>query len=504
MREVASVSAALRPGWDTVPARRHDPPHWCQRAIIDGQLGTCLMASITQHVGRSMSFPTRSMSAGLKAFGIGFLALLLCIPLVAVRGLLAEREARMRVAEAEVARAWGSAQTVGGPVLRIAFRRVDTDDQGRSRQRERQLTVLPDTLDVKADMGAEVRHRGLFQVPVYTADIRFQGRWRTADLAALTPEEGETLHSAELLLPLADLRGLRSVDRFLLDGAARELEPGVHGFGGLATLRVILRPADIHGSMLPFDIQLAVAGAQRLHVLPLARRTTVEARADWPDPSFEGGFLPATREVRGDGFSARWQVLELNRGYPQAWAGSSIEEPLLRASAFGVALYQPAGIYQQNERALKYGFLFVLLTFGAFYLCEILLKLRLHPVQYLLVGAALVAFFLLLLALSEHLAFALAYLLGAAALVAMIGGYAMTVLAGRHRGALIGTFLAGLYAFLYLLIQSDSYALLLGSLAVMALLACAMYATRRVDWYAFQPAAADPGTPTTAAPLARR
>lgn len=448
-----------------------------------------------------MNLPTRDMSAGLKAFGIGFLALLLCIPLVAVRGLLAEREARMRSAEAEVARAWGSAQTVGGPLLRVAFRRIDTDEQGKRTQSERQWTVLPDTLDIKVAISAEVRHRGLFQVPVYSADIRFQGRWRTADLAALTPEEGETLYSAELLLPLADLRGLRSVDHFLLGGAPRELEPGAHSFGGLPTLRVILTSGDIHGSTLPFDIALTVAGAQRLHVLPLARRTTVEARADWPDPSFEGSFLPATREVRDDGFSARWQVLELNRGYPQAWAGSHVDDPQLRASAFGVALYQPAGVYQQNERALKYGFLFVLLTFGAFYLCEILLKLRLHPVQYLLVGAALVAFFLLVLALSEHLAFALAYLLAAAVLVAMIGGYAMAVLAGRRRGALIGAFLAALYAFLYLLIQSDSYALLLGSLAVMALLAGAMYATRRVDWYALQPAAANSTVPRTAAPV---
>jgi inner membrane protein len=431
-----------------------------------------------------MNMPSRDLSAGLKAFGIGFLALLLCIPLVAVRGLLAEREARLRAAETEVARAWGSAQTIGGPLLRVAYRRIDTDDHGKRTQRERQITLLPDTLDVNADIGAEVRHRGLFQVPVYSADIRLQGQWRTADLAALTPEEGETLHSAELLLPLADLRGLRSVDRFLLGAAARDLEPGVQDVGGLPTLRVTLHPGDISAGMLPFDIRLTLAGAQRLHVLPLARRTTVEARADWPDPSFEGGFLPASREVRSDGFSARWQVLELNRGYPQAWSGSRVDGALLRASAFGVALYQPAGVYQQNERALKYGFLFVLLTFGAFYLCELLLQLRLHPVQYLLVGAALVAFFLLLLALSEQLAFALAYLLASAVLVAMIGGYAMAVLAGRRRGILIGAFLAVLYAFLYLLIQSESYALLLGSVAVMALLASAMYLTRRVDWYA--------------------
>ncbi|HRQ65591.1 MAG TPA: cell envelope integrity protein CreD [Xanthomonadaceae bacterium] len=426
---------------------------------------------------------TRPMSAGVKAFGIGFLALLLCIPLLAVHGLLAEREGRLRAAEQEVARAWGSAQTVGGPLLRVDFRRIETDEQGRRILRERHLTVLPDTLDIATEIGAETRHRGLFQVPVYLAGIRFQGQWRTADLAALTPEEGETLHGAELLLPLADLRGLRSVESFRVGGRVRELEPGVSAFAGLRTLRVPLTAQDIDAGSLPFDFQLTLAGAQHLHFLPLARRTAVEARADWPDPSFEGGFLPAARSIDRDGFHARWQVLELNRGYPQTWNGSGVDQGLVRASAFGVSLYQPAGVYQQNERALKYGFLFVLLTFGAFYLCELLLGLRLHPIQYLLVGAALVAFFLLLLALSEHFAFALAYASASIVLVAMIGGYAMAALAGRRRGALIGAFVATLYAFLFLLIQSESYALLLGALAVMALLAVAMYLTRRVDWY---------------------
>jgi inner membrane protein len=426
---------------------------------------------------------TRPMSAGLKAFGIGFLALLLCVPLLAVRGLLAERESRLRTAEQEVARAWGSAQTVGGPLLRATFRRTDSDEQGRRTLRERHVSVLPDTLDIAAEIAAEVRHRGLFQVPVYVAAIRFQGQWQTADLAALTPEEGESLHSAELLLPLADLRGLRSVETFQLGGRARNLEPGVHDIAGLRTLRVPLSAIDIEGDALSFDFQLALAGAQHLHFLPLARRTGVEARADWPDPSFEGGFLPASRSIDRDGFRARWQVLELNRGYPQTWSGGRVDQALVRDSAFGVALYQPAGVYQQNERAMKYGFLFVLLTFGAFYLCELLLALRLHPIQYLLVGAALVAFFLLLLALSEHLRFALAYASASIVLVVMIGGYAMTALAGRRRGALIGAFVAALYAFLYLLIQSESYALLLGAVAVMALLAGAMYLTRRVDWY---------------------
>jgi inner membrane protein len=423
------------------------------------------------------------LSLGLKAAGIGLLALLLCIPLLAVRGLLAERETRLREAGQEIARAWSGPQTVGGPLLRVALRREEQDEQGRPEARSRQLALLPDRLDIDARTVSEVRRRGLFRVPVYTAQLALRGQWTASDLAALAPEAGETLYGAELLLPLADLRGVRSVDGLEVGGRERRFTAAAGELGGLSLLRVELEPEAFVSGALDFSVRLHLAGVERLLFLPLARQSSVNLAGDWPHPSFEGAFLPVEREVGPEGHAARWQVLEIHRGYAQRWTGARIEPGTLAASAFGVAWYQPADAYQQNARALKYGFLFVLLTFAAFWLGETLLALRVHPIQYLLVGAALVAFFLLLLALSEHIAFALAYALSAVTLVAMVGGYSAAALGAPRRGALMGAFMAMLYLVLFLLIRSESYALLLGAWLVLALIAAAMYLTRRVDWY---------------------
>jgi inner membrane protein len=229
---------------------------------------------------------------------------------------------------------------------------------------------------------------------------------------------------------------------------------------------------------------MTLAGTERFAVLPLARETDLHAQSTWPDPGFDGAFLPATRSVAATGFEAEWQVLDLNRALAQRWRGNEDVSNALRGSAFGVTLTQPAGSYQQNVRAGKYGVLFIALTFVAFFLFEVLRGLRVHPVQYLLVGLALATFYVVLLAVSEQIGFGLAYVLAAAAVVAMVGGYAGVVLAQRRAGLVLGALLALIYALLYGLVASEDYALLMGSLALLAAIAALMYLTRRVNWYA--------------------
>ncbi|HJT96892.1 MAG TPA: cell envelope integrity protein CreD, partial [Rhodanobacteraceae bacterium] len=248
-----------------------------------------------------------------------------------------------------------------------------------------------------------------------------------------------------------------------------------------------LDPSTLAGT-LPFSFTLTLAGTERFAVLPLARETDVHLASPWPDPGFDGAFLPATRRVGASGFEADWQVLDLNRPLAQHWRESENVAAALIAWSFGITLTQPAGSYQQNVRAGKYGVLFVALSFVAFFLFEVLRGLRVHPVQYLLVGLALSTFYVVLLALSEQIGFGWAYAIAAAAVVAIVGGYSAVVLATRRGAMLLGALLALVYALLYGLVVSEDYALLMGSLALLAAVAALMYLTRRVDWYALSPA----------------
>jgi inner membrane protein len=241
---------------------------------------------------------------------------------------------------------------------------------------------------------------------------------------------------------------------------------------------------------LPFSFSLTLAGTERFAVLPFARETNLHLASVWRDPGFDGAFLPVKRRVDVGGFEADWKVLDLNRSFAQRWREADMVQNAILASSFGITLTQPAGSYQQNVRAGKYGVLFIALTFVAFFLFEVLRGLRVHPVQYLLVGLALSTFYVVLLALSEQIGFAPAYALAAACVVAMIGGYAGVVLAARRAGFVLGALVAVIYGLLYGLVVSEDYALLMGSLALLAAVAALMYLTRRVDWYALAPAAA--------------
>jgi inner membrane protein len=284
------------------------------------------------------------------------------------------------------------------------------------------------------------------------------------------------------------VRGIRRASALRI-GAA-ELAFGPDG-GGVAGIAAIAAPFPLDAASLaqplPFAFELALAGSERLAALPLARQTDVAMRGSWPDPGFDGAFLPAERKVDADGFSASWQVLDLNRRIAQRWSERESGSLALADSAFGVGLVQSASPYQQNVRAGKYGVLFIALTFVAFFLFEVLRGLRVHPVQYMLVGLALCTFYVALLALSEQAGFATAYVIAAGASVAMVGGYAAAVLAQRRAGWMLGGLLGMIYALLYGLVSSEDHALLMGALALLATVALLMYLTRGVDWYALAP-----------------
>jgi inner membrane protein len=288
---------------------------------------------------------------------------------------------------------------------------------------------------------------------------------------------------SRLRLPISAVRSLREIQQ--ADFAGRQLKLGPAGPGLYRGIEARLDLSELHNSSTAaaFDFGAVVAGSRSVSMLPIGNVTTVNLRSDWPHPSFQGAFLPVARTITEQGFEARWQVLELNRPYRQVWQDGEVDESMLVQSSFGVGLFQPVDIYQRGERAVKYAVLFIALTFLTFFAWEQVTRNRLHPLQYLLVGLALSTFYLLLIALSEHLAFATAYVVAATALVFLIGVYIAGALRSSRRGLVAGGAMTMVYGLLYMLVLSEDYSLLLGAIILFVALAAVMLATRRIDWY---------------------
>jgi inner membrane protein len=429
----------------------------------------------------------RSGSVTLKALLVGAIVLLLLIPLSMLRGLVSERAALREQAYQRVAAGWGGDVTFGGPMLVIPTERTVIMD-GSARVLRSSVYLLPERLAVDVDLkqDAEPRYVGIYAVPVFLATLSMQGEF---DLTALPSPEGSDVtylwaHS-RLRLPLSDVRALREIQRAEFGGSSVEFGPAGAGLYRGVEAQVDLSALRTNPGTA-FEFGATVAGSRSLSVLPLGSTTTAHVRADWPHPSFLGAFLPASRQIDAKGFDARWQVLELNRPYRQMWTEDEVNEATLLQSAFGVELYQAVDIYQRGERAIKYAALFIALTFLTFFAWEQATRNRLHPLQYLLVGLALSTFYLLLIALSEHVAFAIAYSIAATALVLLIGLYIAGALRGAARGFIAGTAMALVYALLYVLVLSEDYSLLLGAIILFTALAAVMLATRRIDWFDLQ------------------
>jgi inner membrane protein len=421
----------------------------------------------------------RSNSPGLKAAAIAALALLLLVPLALVAALIGERQQRAHEAERTMAMQWGQAQILA-PAYLHADRAVRWQTESGFRSGPETHVLLPDSVQVRGELTTEIRERGIFRVPVYTTRLLVRARFAANDVARLREASNESA-PLRLRLALSDPRGLREFGPLAVDGveqraaaAGRELI-GLRGFG--------LDLGDAAGDV---DVEYAVtlAGVNSLRVLPLGRTTDVEINGAWGDPSFIGGFLPATRDIGPTRFEARWQVLELSRDFAQTGALTSFDSSALEPAAFGVALYQPVDLYQQNERSGKYGVLVIALLFIALFLFEILSGVPLHPLQYVLIGLALATFYLLLLALSEHIGFGWAYLVAASAAVILIGAYATAALQSRRRALALAGLQAAAYGVFYALVRSEDYALLMGASVLFAAIAAVMWLTRRTDWYA--------------------
>lgn len=413
----------------------------------------------------------------LRAGLIGLIWVLLWIPLGMLDQLRAERHEHAEAAARTIAEGWGGPQRLSGVHLRrqtpIGFR-----------------TLLPEAQRVSVRLRTEERQIGIHAQPVYLADVRFEGHFRAADLAALLDvgsdflEEDDTglietgRGSAVIQLGVLDVVGVRQL------GALQVAEQRLQLLPTSASLQLTHLGASIEFSEtadLPFTLELTLAGIEALDLLPFARDYQLSVQGDWPHPGFGGRMLPVEREIGEAGFTARWQVSEFNRGYPQLFDDQvdPIDETV-RQSAVGVSLKEPGGAYQQHARALKYAAMFIALALCGFWLVELWLGLPLHPLHYGLAGLTQVMFYLLLLALAEHLGFGLAWLLAAAAVVLLTGSWCIAILKARRRGLLAGALLAAIYGLLYGLVVAEEHSLLMGSLLLFAMLALLMWLTRQL------------------------
>ncbi|ULU27164.1 cell envelope integrity protein CreD [Dyella terrae] len=431
-----------------------------------------------------------------KVLGVGLLALLMLIPLWRVQSLVEERQGMRQAAIDQIAQGWGGEQVLGGLVLAVPSHQMTTLPSGEARDMTDTTYVLPDALSVDAGMAVDKRRYGIYDAPVFASTVQLDGRFTAEDIAPARQMDGSRWEDgkAELRLAVGDLRGLQEVSELRINGKTQRFQSSAATFGGSSSMVIV--PIDLTAvgdQPVEFSVKLRLAGTQSLQWLPLARTTDVKLHAPWPDPSFIGAALPVERAVNADGFSARWHMLDLNRKFGQTWHASDVRvDTAVHDAAFGVALFQPVDVYQRNVRAGKYGVLFITMTFVAFFLFEVLKRLRVHPVQYLLVGAALASFYVLLLALSEQIGFGPAYAVAAASVVLIIGGYAGAVLGARRAGMWLGVALALVYAMLYVVLAAEQYALLIGAIVLVLTVALLMYLTRRIDWYASMPAAAGP------------
>jgi inner membrane protein len=442
-----------------------------------------------------------------KVIGIGVLALLMSIPLLQVSGLVQERQQLRETAIGQIAQGWGGAQVLGGPVLTVPTLRQAVVTENQPRQwRAGSENILADTLVTDVVLAVQTRRYGIYDAPVFVATVRIHASFRADDLAQFRRASDAQWQGgkAELRLPISDLRGLQEVGDLRINGKPARFSSSAERLGEWPNVVVPIDLDALDNQPIVVDIDLKLAGTESLQLVPLARSADVTMRAPWRDPSFVGAALPLERQIDARGFDAHWHLLDLNRSYGQHWAdGDDGVDKSLQASTFGVQLYQPVDVYQRNERAGKYGLLFIAMTFVAFFLFEVLKRLRVHPVQYLLVGAALATFYVVLLALSEQIGFGPAYAAASAAVVLIVGGYATAVLNARRAGLLLGGVLALIYAMLYGLIAAEQYALLIGAMVLLAMVALMMYLTRRIDWYAYVPMASSPPSVSPAAIMER-
>ena len=426
-------------------------------------------------------------SVFFKILTIVIIIILLLIPTSMIKNLIGEREGTKNEAILEVSSKWATSQTVSGPFISIPYYKfvkepAKDDVPERILQIKEYIHILPTQLKIVGNVKPEKRNRGIYDIVVYNSNLNLSGIFTSLSLKTLDIDPKNILFDkAEFIVGINDLRGIEKQVILKWNGVNYNFNSGVSSKNVVSSgINAILSLDAKDETVYNFDLNIDLKGSEYLYFTPVGKTTDVKISSSWKDPSFMGAFLPDSRKVAESGFEAKWNILHLNRNYPQIWTNDAhkIEE-----SNFGVNLLLPVDNYQKSYRSIQYAILFIGFTFLVFFFIEVLYKRFIHPIQYLLVGISLIIFYTLLLSISEHLSFNYAFIISAIATLVLITGYVFAILKSKNLTILISGILAILYGFIFIIIQLQDYALLIGSIGIFLILGLVMYFSRKIDWY---------------------
>lgn len=417
-------------------------------------------------------------SVALRIILVGCLIILLLIPLWMIQFLISERQVYRNEAVKEIGKSWAGPQTIAGPLLTVITNQEIINKGGNKILTKKKNYFLPENLTIESKVIPEKRYRGIYSAIVYKTDLLIKGKF---DLKALKEKINDaSIIESYISFNIDDPKGIQQNVNLKWDGVLQTINPGLketqifkNGFYS----DISPNTENLSNS---FEINLSLNGTDDLSFIPFGKNTDVSVKSSWSDPSFTGNFLPSKREITDKGFTAVWSINHFNREFPQNWKGKSYE---IFNDKFGVKFFVPADEYQQTMRSSKYGLLLIIFTFVSFFLVEVFSGKAIHPIQYFLIGLALVLFYSLLLSLSEYILFQYAYLIAGVLVITLIGLYTKSLYHSRNIVFSISAMLISFYGFVFVLLQLQDYSLLLGNIALFLILASIMFFTRKVNWF---------------------
>ncbi len=425
-------------------------------------------------------------SVSMKTITISVLILLLLIPMEMIKSIIRDREQQRETAINEVSNKWAGKQEVTGPILSIPIIYEQKSREGFITIKKH-LHILPEKLAVSGVINPKKLKRGIYEVVVYESNLENKGVFKLPELSNYSDAKEIQLNKAFITLGLSDLKGIKNQVEINWNSTKIPVMPGSR-IANIINSGVTIPLPNLSNQLnenIPFNYTIKLQGSQDLSFIPIGNTTEVDLKSDWNSPSFFGNFLPDNRNITKQGFDANWKVLQLNRNFSQTFMDVNPKK-LMKKAAFGVHLKLPMDDYQKTMRSAKYAILILGLTFLIFFLVEVLNKRKIHPLQYILVGMALCLFYILLVSISEHSNFNIAYLVASFSVIITITLYTISVLKQTKISLLIFVVLAALYGFVFVILQLEDFALLMGSIGLTLILAITMYSTRNINWYNIQ------------------
>lgn len=419
---------------------------------------------------------------------IGFLTILLLIPSALIQDLIIERQARQDEVIGDITDKWSGSQLIEGPVMVLPYKKLVASKDAASKTVYKEIVtniyILPELLNVKSSVDPQILNRGIFDAVVYDSKLNVSGKFSELELvkSGLNPEM-ILWDKAKVVIGISDLKGMKNNPEIKFGESLYQVEPDFTSLK-LFNNNLIILPnlSKEKRTTLSFNFNLDLRGSKELSFLHLGKSTQVNISGKWNDPSFIGRYLPENRSINKDGFTATWKMPYFNRPFPQQWEEVNSVLRVDDKASFGVKFMLPVDQYQKTMRTAKYSFLIILLTFISLLFTEMIQKKKIHVLQYVLIGAAMVIYYSLLLSFSEQVGFNMAYLIASVSTIVLIGLFIASLLKNKKTALLFSAILTVFYGFIFIIIQLQDLALLYGSIGLFIIVATLMYLSSKMDW----------------------